>query len=324
MINYRNARFTPSALIHSLMFGDVGFGDAYMRGKISVEGSLADWIEANSGSRKLPYLPLTTRKVEAHYDIPAAFYELLLGPSMSYTCANFESGTTDLIAAQINKIVQHLSWLSGEQGKPLKLMDCGCGWGSFMNSATINPDFKEIHGLTLSLKQADYIGNNYPHLDSVFVGSWMDYWALDYYDRFTAIGMLEHVGKDNLAAYFGWVHGLLNEEGVGTLQFCSRDKPISRWTDKHIFPGAYPPNANEVLRLMPRKGLRVTDLRECHQDYVFTLEYWLENLESSIDGIKALGFDDDFIRMFRLYLNGGIASFRSGATQLIQLRFEKI
>jgi cyclopropane-fatty-acyl-phospholipid synthase len=333
MISARGANFTIGALIKSLLFGDVGFGDAFMKGHITVDGNLAQWLERNSGTRKWPYMPTTTRNVGAHYNISSAFYEILLGNSMSYTCANWMTPEgvhlEGLHRAQVEKCVRHVKWLdlSANGGRGLKHLDCGSGWGSFMEMVqAIAVDLEVncmVDGLTLSHEQVVCVNNTHPELNSVHVGDWGDFYCEGHYDRFSAIGMLEHVGKHKIPDFFKWVNTILSPGGVGVLQFCSRDTPISRWTDKHIFPGAQPPNLNEVCRHMRQNDLGVTDIVECGNDYVKTLECWLDNLESNIGKIKVLGYNDKFIRMFRLYLNGGICSFRMGNTQLIQLRFEK-
>jgi len=330
MIRFTDAEFTIPALIKSVLFGDVGFGDAYMRGDILVYEDLAQWLAKNKCARRLlPYIPTTTRRVDAHYDIKPEFYEILLGESMSYTCANWPSQASiiskNLNLAQIEKFSRHINWLDIDvnAGKNLKHLDCGSGWGSFMDAVKKSAPDCQIDGLTLSIEQAAYVNNKFPDLDKVYVGDWKDVDAIGKYDRFSAIGMLEHVGRSNFNEFFAWISKTLNpSNGVGVLQFCSRDTPISLWTDKHIFPGAEPPTLNEVSRHMRRNGLYITDLVECGGDYVHTLRCWLDNLESNLGAIRDLGYNEQFIRMFRLYLNGGICSFDEGNTQLIQLRFE--
>ena len=328
MINFKGAKFTLPAAISARLFRDVGFGDHYMKGNITVESDLAEFIEKNSNMDKrwLPYLPTTSRKVAKHYNIPAKFYELLLGESMTYSCGNFSnSSSKSLKAGQREKYRFHQHWLDLNKADDAVLLDCGCGWGSFARDLGGQYPRVLIDGLSLSAEQIKYaIQMGSVNKNVLYhLCSWEQFKPAYKYDRFTSIGMLEHVGKKKLQPFFNWVDSVLDVGAVGTLQFISRDTPISKWADKHIFPGAYPPSYNEVVRVMSQAGLQVTDTVERGQDYAITLKRWLDNFESSLSWIRAMGFDEQFIRMFRLYLNGGIASFRSGNSQLIQLRFVK-
>lgn len=324
MIVYKDAQFTVLAMANSLLFGEVGFGDEYMKGNIVVQNNLADFIEANSATRRLPYLPTTSRRVAEHYNIPVKFYEMLLGETMAYTCANFNGDKQQsLKSAQNRKYEAHAEWLnlSGEKGS--NLLDCGCGFGGFSRYVSkLHPDVL-VDAVNLSEGQIEYAtqrgnvsGEIHYHLSS-----WEEFEPRYKYGRFVSIGMLEHVGQKKLEPFFYWVSILLQESAVGTLQFISREKPMSKWFDKHIFPEAYTPTYNEVVRCMTGVGLEVTDTVQRGMDYAITLERWLDNFESNLPFVKEMGFDSQFIRMFRLYLNGGIASFRSGNSQLIQLRF---
>ncbi len=328
MINFNEAKLTLPAAISAYLFGDVGFGDHYMKGNITVQGDLAKFIEKynNSDKRWLPYLPTTSRKVAKHYNIPAKFYELLLGESMTYSCGNFYMDySKSLKMGQWCKFKHHEQWLDLNKAENLVLLDCGCGWGGFTRHIGERFSGALIDGLSLSEEQIKYdikMGSINENI-SYYLSSWEQFKPAYKYDRFASIGMLEHVGKKKLKPFFAWVDSVLESNAVGTLQFISRDTPISKWADKHIFPGAYPPSYNEVERIMSQNGLQVTNTVERGKDYAITLKHWLDNFESSLGEIRAMGFDETFIRMFRLYLCGGIASFRSGNSQLIQLRFVK-
>ncbi|MGH1542152.1 MAG: class I SAM-dependent methyltransferase [Arenicella sp.] len=328
MINLKGAKFTVPAAINTQLFGEVGFGDEYMKGNIMIEGDLSEFIESNGKSvkRRVPYLPTTSRRVAKHYNIPARFYELLLGESMAYTCGNFYGDKSlPLKHGQHNKYRAHAQWLDMGRCKDAVMLDCGCGWGGFSRFVSGNYLNMLIDGLSLSEEQIKYaikMGSDAENI-SYHLSRWEQFKPGYKYDRFTAIGMLEHVGQKNLVPFFNWVNSVLEDRAIGTLQFISRDKPMSKWFDKHIFPTAYTPTYNEVVRVMTGAGLQVTDTVERGQDYAITLKHWLDNFESSLGEIRAMGFDETFIRMFRLYLCGGIASFRSGNSQLIQLRFVK-
>jgi len=313
VISYDGARYTPLAFLKSFFFGDVGFGESYVAGDISVDDDLLSFIGRNRGAGRLfPYFRKMNNGSDVHYNLSAEFFERLLGRSLSYTCANF-NGTDDLDHAQAYKHGWHKHRL--DLKPDCRLLECGSGWGGFRRY--LSNDVGSYTGLTISSEQKNFCCKRSAK-GEILVRSWQDFSGE--FDRFTSIGMIEHVGRANLPAYFEWVNDCLVPGGVGTLQFISRDKPISAWADKYIFNGAEPPNFNEVLRLMRQNNLIVTEHVERGGDYILTLEAWLFNLQLHRDWILNR-FGVEFYRTFELYLSGGIVSFKSGDSQLIQLRF---
>jgi len=313
----------PLSKAKCLALGDEGFGDEFMKGNITIDGNLADFIEGNSDgalSRWVPYIRSPRSFTGQHYDIAPDFYKIMLGNERIYTCGNYDYPDINLAQAQRSKQLQHTNWLNLTGTE--RVLECGFGWGNL--SQYIGEGCSYYHGLTVSEEQQQIAKatNQYFH-NEYHLSSWNRHNYSASYDRFTSICMLEHVGIKHMSEFVQWISDSLVHGGIGTLQFISRDKPISEWADKHIFPGAEPPQLNMLMRLMKQNNLSVTHYRERGDDYVRTLTDWLANVENNAQAITALGMDDQFIRIMQLYLSGGIVSFRTGASQLIQLRFEK-
>ena len=308
----------PLAKAKCIAFGDVGFGEEYMKGNITVDIDMADFLAENMATRWFPYFRQNRRWTGRHYDIKPEFYSLMLGESRVYTCANYLFPSANLEQAQEAKQKRHVDWLSLTGGE--RVLECGFGWGNL--SQHIAPHSGQYVGLTISSQQqiaainANRFSNcNYRLCD------WHKHSGQ--YERFTSICMLEHVGIALMQDFTDWIASQLVTGGIGTLQFISRDTPISEWADKYIFPGAEPPSLNLFMRCLRNSGLSITHQRECGDDYIRTLSDWRDNVAIHRQAILNMGEDEAFLRMFHLYLSGGMATFKTGASQLTQMRFEK-
>ena len=136
--------------------------------------------------------------------------------------------------------------------------------------------------------------------------------------------MLEHVGRENYKTLGGVIERCLREKGRGLIHSIGRNKPkpMNRWIEKRIFPGAYPPTLREMMGIFEPYSFSVIDVENLRLHYAKTLEHWLERYESSVDKVRQM-FDDKFIRAWRLYLTGSIAAFRTGELQLFQVVFHR-
>ena len=134
--------------------------------------------------------------------------------------------------------------------------------------------------------------------------------------------MLEHVGKENYREMGRVIHRSTGDEGRGLLHFIGRNRrlPLNAWTRKRIFPGAYPPTLREVADIFEPWDFSVMDVENLRLHYARTLEHWLERFEGSGQQVAAM-FDERFVRMWRLYLAGSAAAFRTGTMQLFQVVF---
>ncbi|MDQ7096362.1 cyclopropane-fatty-acyl-phospholipid synthase family protein [Desulfosporosinus sp. PR] len=319
----------------------LAFGEAYMRGRIEIEGTIRDVVESlynNKDSflyQSPSYLKLTRfisngvkksrENVQYHYDIGNDFYQLWLDETMTYSCAYFKSPEESLAQAQRNKIEHILRKLNLQKGQ--RLLDIGCGWGELILAAALKYQTRAL-GITLSQEQFE---KTRARIDHENLNDLVDVQLLDYrelkgqaFDRIVSVGMIEHVGKEHLEEYFRAVQGLLVEGGISLLHsITGRDGGgTDSWIDKYIFPGGYIPRVSELMKHMEDYGLYLLDAESLRNHYTRTLEHWARNFEEALPLIRK-NKDETFVRMWRLYLNSCAASFHSGNIDLHQLLFTK-
>src|SRR4029077_10222429 len=131
-----------------------------------------------------------------------------------------------------------------------------------------------------------------------------------------SVGMLEHVGFENFSEIGRVIDRSLTPAGRGLIHSIGRNRSqqLDPWTDKRIFPGAYPPSLREMLEIFEPIRFSVLDVENLRLHYVRTLEHWLERFERSAEKI-AHSFEDRFVRMWRMYLSASIATFKVGGLQ---------
>jgi cyclopropane-fatty-acyl-phospholipid synthase len=144
------------------------------------------------------------------------------------------------------------------------------------------------------------------------------------FDAFVSVGMLEHVGRDHYGDLGGVVHRCLESSGRGLLHFIGRNRPapLHRWVERRIFPGGYPPTLREMLEVLEPYDFSVLDVENLRLHYARTLEHWLQRFDRNAERVRAL-FDERFVRAWRLYLAGSVASFATGSLQLFQVLFSR-
>jgi cyclopropane-fatty-acyl-phospholipid synthase len=143
------------------------------------------------------------------------------------------------------------------------------------------------------------------------------------YDAFVSIGMLEHVGVPNYETLGRVVRDAIGSYGRGLIHTIGRNKPtgpLHPWIEKRIFPGAYPPTLGEMAHIFEPYSLSILDVENLRLHYAQTLRHWLELYEANIERVRPM-FDEQFVRMWRLYLCGSIAAFTTGGLQLFQVLF---
>ncbi len=260
------------------------------------------------------------KNIHAHYDLGNAFYKLWLDPTMSYSSALFHTQQESLQQAQHNKYDRILDVLRGNEGK---LLEIGCGWGGFLDRATLNGNF-DLQGITISQEQHDYakqrVGTNaqvnytdYRHQKGTF-------------DSIVSIEMFEAVGEKYWPTYFDKVKSLLNPQGKAVIQTITiHDNLFDKYRKgsdairSFIFPGGMLPSPSVFKQAAARSGLRADNQFDFGLDYAATLKQWLKTFDVHKDDVKALGFDDSFIRLWRFYLASCIAGFKTGRTNVMQI-----
>ncbi|WP_312094675.1 cyclopropane-fatty-acyl-phospholipid synthase family protein [Niallia sp.] len=313
----------------------LALGEAYMDGKIDIKGSIEDLItsayenassfmQSNKFRKFIPKQSHTKTKsiadVQNHYDIGNDFYKIWLDRSMTYSCAYFKNPEDTLETAQQNKVDHILKKLNLSPGQ--QLLDIGCGWGNLLFTAVKNYQVRAT-GITLSQEQYDYVMQTAKEkgLSESVTVYLMDYRDLKdmAFDRITSVGMFEHVGKENLQAYFQQVHYLLKDDGAALIHGISRQQggATNAWINKYIFPGGYIPGVAELVHHMTVENLQLVDLESLRRHYQKTLEMWHANFINNLDEIRKTK-DERFIRMWDLYLQACAASFKASNIDVIQ------
>jgi len=259
------------------------------------------------------------RNIMAHYDLGNDFYQLWLDRGMSYSSALYRlEDDGSLLTAQDAKYRRILDRLQAKAGD--SVLEIGCGWGGFAEMAAL--DGLRVTGLTLSPAQLEWAKKRVPQAD-LRLQDYRD--TQERFDHLVSIEMFEAVGERWWPAYFATVARALKPGGRALIQSITiRDDLFSayrRGTDfiqQYIFPGGMLPSRSAFRRAAERHGLRVTDEFAFGLDYARTLAAWRAAFESNWPQIAALGFDETFRRLWRLYLCYCEAGFLAGNIDVVQ------
>jgi cyclopropane-fatty-acyl-phospholipid synthase len=321
---------------------DLAFGEAYVDGRLEVEGDLVQAIElafaaanraprwARAVSRLLTWhshlnpRSRARRNVHHHYDLGNDFYRLWLDERMVYTCAYFEQPGMSLEEAQVAKLEHVCRKLRLRPGE--RVVEAGCGWGALALHAAEHYDVR-VRAYNVSSEQIRFAREEARRrgLENRVEFVEDDYRkARDACDAFVSVGMLEHVGPAHYRSLGKVVDRCLAPDGRGLLHFIGHVYPIqmSPWLNRYIFPGAYIPALSEMLPVLEPRHFEVQDVENLRRHYARTLEHWLERFEKSSEQV-ARRYDERFVRMWRIYLSSSIASFHEGTSTLYQVLFTR-
>ncbi|HAT4080484.1 SAM-dependent methyltransferase [Clostridium perfringens] len=321
----------------------VALGEAYMKGDIDIEGDLQKFFESiirnkdsfmnkNTVFRlaskiKAPSLMKSKKDIAHHYDIGNDFYSLWLDKTMSYSCGYFKNPTDTLYDAQMNKIHHILKKLNLKEGQ--HLLDIGCGWGYLIIEAAKLYKVKAL-GITLSEEQFKKAKERIKQegLEDLVDVQLMDYRNLEKsnleFDRIVSVGMAEHVGHANLPLFFKNVDSVLKESGLFLLHNITNlvETEGNKWITTYIFPGGYLPTLREELNIAADINFRTLDVESLRLHYMKTLEEWCKNFMNHLDEERDM-FDDEFLRMWHLYLATCAAAFHYWDIDIHQVLFSK-
>lgn len=321
----------------------VALGEAYMKGYIDIEGDLQKFFESiirnkdsfmnkNTVFRlaskiKAPSLIKSKKDIAHHYDIGNDFYSLWLDKTMSYSCGYFKNPTDTLYDAQMNKIHHILKKLNLKEGQ--HLLDIGCGWGYLIIEAAKLYKVKAL-GITLSEEQFKKAKERIKQegLEDLVDVQLMDYRNLEKsnleFDRIVSVGMAEHVGHTNLPLFFKNVDSVLKESGLFLLHNITNlvETEGNKWITTYIFPGGYLPTLREELNIAADINFRTLDVESLRLHYMKTLEEWCKNFMNHLDEERDM-FDDEFLRMWHLYLATCAAAFHYWDIDIHQVLFSK-
>jgi len=341
--------------------GELGIGRAYVAGELDVEG---DIFEALSAIRaRLPTVRLGLRHWAAlarlvgpaalrppprpaeearlrgrrhsrerdaaaiahHYDVSNAFYRMVLGPSMTYSCAVWADPRVSLEEAQAAKHELVCRKLDIRPGT--RLLDVGCGWGGMAMHAASRHEARVV-GVTISTRQAEWARKA---VAEAGLADRVEIRLQDYrdvrdgpFDAISSIGMFEHVGLSQLGVYFRRLFSLLRPGGRllnhGISRPPSRRARFSRhsFIDAYVFPDGELHEVGSVVSAMQRAGFEARHVESLREHYALTLRAWVGNLEANWEAAVA-EVGTARARIWRLYMAASALNFEAGSTQVHQV-----
>jgi len=322
--------------------GSMGFGEEYVAGNIDVEGDFQQLVRLGMDPRfqdikfslrtkaavlfqhlnSLNTIKRSPRNIARAYDLGNDFYKQYLDESMAYSCAYFRSEEDTLEQAQQQKYEHICRKLQLKEGETL--IDIGCGWGGMLLYAARHYGIKGV-GCTLSAHQAEYAKEKMVQegLEKSITILREDYRNMKgQFDKFVSIGMFEHVGKGFIPRFMEKTKTLLKPGGIGLLHTVGKEADTAGdpWTVKYIFPGAYIPILDHVIRTMGERGLVPVDIENLRLHYAATLDEWGRRFEANARKIEEM-FDWRLVRMWRMFLHGSAGAFQWGYLRLYQILF---
>jgi cyclopropane-fatty-acyl-phospholipid synthase len=264
------------------------------------------------------------RAVRHHYDVSNNFFELFLDSSMTYSCAIFSRGASTLEDAQLTKRELVCTKLGLREGE--RLLDVGCGWGSFVLHAAARHGVQAV-GITLSRNQAELARRRVAEADledrvEIRLCDYRDLGANERFDAIASIGMVEHVGASQIDVYAAQLASMLEPGGRllnhGIARLRHGDPEAGQFSERYVFPDAAPLHVSRVLFALERAGIEPAHVEGFRQDYVDTLSEWIRRLDDNRDEAERLA-GGERVRVWRLYLRAARNGFATGFTSIFQI-----
>jgi len=339
--------------------GELGIGRAYVAGDLDLEGdiwaalalrermpsarfsarqilALARLLGA-TGVRRLPppaeEAHLRGRRhsksrdaaaIAHHYDVSNEFYALILGSTMTYSCAVWSDPSITLDEAQEAKYELICRKLDLQPGQ--RLLDIGCGWGGMVMHAARVHGVRAV-GVTLSRKQAELAEKR---VAEAGLGDKVEIRLQDYrdvrdgpYDAISSIGMFEHVGMSQVKESFDRCHALLRPQGRFLNHAIGRPPGKMRlsrsgFIDRYVFPDGELHEVGTIVDAIQQTGFEVRHLESLREHYALTLRAWVANLEANWnEAVAQAGLAR--ARVWRLYMAASAVNFEAGRTQIHQV-----
>lgn len=295
--------------------------------------NLPAWRHRVEGLRDLTQVVRHSQKRDAeaihhHYDVSNTFYEHVLGPSMAYTCAVYPNPEATLEEAQAEKFDLVCRKLGLKPGD--RLLDVGCGWGSMVRHAAQHYGVKAL-GVTLSREQAAWASEAIKRdgLDDLAEVRFSDYRdvAESEFDAISSIGMTEHIGVKNYRSYFGFLHGLLKDDGrllnhTITRNDNTNNGPAGAFIDRYVFPDGELAGSGTIVAAGEDVGFELQHHENFRRHYARTLAGWNQNLVEHWDACVA-ETDLGTAKVWGLYIAGSRVGFEHNEIQLHHTLFTK-
>ncbi len=262
--------------------------------------------------------------ISYHYNVSNDFYQLWLDPHMVYSCAFFHSPDESLEKAQQRKLDYICRKLRLKPGD--RLLDIGCGWGGLIMHAARHYGVQAT-GVTLSENQADLARQRIKEagLADCCTVNILDYRDVDEqqpFDKLVSVGMFEHVGEEQLPAYFEKALRLLKPGGVflnhGITQLKQRQpKQGPSFIDKYVFPDGELIPVTASLRLAEEAGFEIRDLESLREHYAMTLRHWIDRLQKNRARAVEMTSEATY-RVWNIYMAGSAYGFKTGDLNVYQ------
>jgi cyclopropane-fatty-acyl-phospholipid synthase len=342
-----------------VLYGDVGFGEAYVNGLWETDNitNLIKWIILNienapsvSGN-KVKSLGLnlfkwfnriyhntrsnsitgSQKNIAEHYDLNNDFFATFLDPSLTYSAAYFKTPELTLAQAQdakYRRLCEQLHLKSSDH-----VLEIGSGWGANAIFMAKNYGCK-VTTITISKEQQKLAQER---VTAAGLSDQIEIIIKDYrniegqFDKIVSIEMLEAVGHNYLETYFAKCSEVLKPNGIFAFQVItspdSRYDSLRRgvdWIQKHIFPGSLLPSVAVINKAINNTSdLTLVDLKDLGLDYARTLKLWFIEFNHKLSEVKALGFDERFIRKWNYYLNYCEAAFEMRNINVMQMVYTR-
>jgi cyclopropane-fatty-acyl-phospholipid synthase len=341
---------------------ELGFGRAYVAGDLDIEGDIyaalllreqlpevrlhprqlldAARVVGLRGLRRIPPPPEEARlkgrvhskardaaAISHHYDVSNEFYRMVLGQSLTYSCAVWPSRDVTLEDAQATKHELISRKLGLEPG--MRLLDIGCGWGGMLLHAAREHGVRAV-GVTLSSRQAELAEKRVAEagLSDQIEVRLQDYRDVDDgpYDAVSSIGMMEHVGISQLSVYFERCFALLRPAGrllnhqIGTPSMKATGSRFNRsgFINAYVFPDGELHEVGTVVSALQETRFEVRHLESLREHYALTLRAWVANLEANWNAaVREAG--EARARVWRLYMAASALGFEDGRIQVHQV-----
>jgi cyclopropane-fatty-acyl-phospholipid synthase len=356
---------TPDALRRILWApGELGLARAHVSGELDVEGdmvgmlavlsrvaprdqhlgvkgtlrSLRAAIKVGAVGRPLPAPPEESHRhgrkhskrrdaeaISHHYDVGNDFYDIVLGPAMTYSCAYFDHAGATLAEAQAAKHDLICRKLGLHERSDARLLDVGCGWGSMALHAASHHGARAV-GITISQQQ---VARARERVAAAGLEDRVEIRLQDYrdlggetFDAISSVGMFEHVGRRQTETYFETLRGLLQPGGrllnhaissVGGSRLRNRS-----FTGRYVFPDGELLDVSDVVAAMEGAGFEVRDVQSLREHYATTLRCWVRNLEADYERAVAL-VGEARARVWRLYMAASAIGFDDGGISVHQV-----
>jgi len=261
--------------------------------------------------------------IHHHYDVSNRFYELVLGPSMTYTCAVYPHAGATLEEAQAAKYDLVARKLDLQPGQ--RLLDVGCGWGGMVRHAAREYGVRAL-GVTLSEEQASWAQEAIKRegLDHLAEVRFMDYRDVPEtgFDAVSSIGLTEHIGVRNYPAYLSCLADKLRPKGR-LLNHCitrpdNAVKETGAFIDRYVFPDGELTGAGKIISDVQDTGLEVRHEENLREHYALTLAGWCRNLADNWDECVA-EVGEGTARVWGLYMAGSRYAFETNEIELHQV-----